>query len=97
MIALSSRGLCARDQAVTSGNFREARHRLGLSVAELATMLGVDPVHVRRMEMQPGKPTHRPVRETTERLVRAYLDGYRPQDWPRAPVAGQSHQEVICA
>lgn len=63
-------------------DLKQARRTLGLSVADLAAMLGVAPSHLRRMEMQPGKEAHRPVRETTQRLVQAYLDGYRPPDWP---------------
>ena len=48
----------------------------------MAGMLGVTPVQVRRMELGPDKSIHRPVTGTTERLIRAYLDGYRPADWP---------------
>lgn len=63
-------------------DLKDARRRLGLSVADFAAMLGVRVQHVRRMEMQPGGGTHRRVTGTTERLVRAYLSGYRPKDWP---------------
>lgn len=67
---------------MTAAEFREARRKLGLSAGELARLLGVDQVHVYRMEMEPGKPTSRQVTETIRRLVEAYLAGYRPPDWP---------------
>jgi predicted transcriptional regulator len=67
---------------MTPEALKEARRNLGLTVPQLAVMLGVHQDHIRRMEMQPGKPTHRPVRGTTERLIAAYLSGYRPDDWP---------------
>jgi transcriptional regulator with XRE-family HTH domain len=67
-----------------AGELREARRILGLTVREFADMLGVRPQHVRRMETPPGQGAHRRVTATTERLVRAYLSGYRPRDWPRA-------------
>jgi DNA-binding transcriptional regulator YiaG len=62
-----------------------ARRALGLSVRDFATMLGCSPQHVRRMETQPGRPQHRRITGTTARLVRAYLSGYRPGDWPSRP------------
>jgi len=70
-------------RAMTPDQFKAARHKLGLSVTQMALMLGIEEsgTQVRRMEMQPGKSTHRPVSGTTARLVKAYLDGYRPRDW----------------
>jgi ribosome-binding protein aMBF1 (putative translation factor) len=68
---------------MTPAEFKEARHSLGLSVSQMAHMLGIQPLHIRRMETEPIHPTtHRPVRPTVERLMRAYLAGYRPDDWP---------------
>jgi hypothetical protein len=49
-------------------------------------MLSVDADLVRRMEIQIGNEGHRPIRGSIRRLVQAYLDGYRPPDWP-APQA----------
>lgn len=68
---------------MTPEQFKAARKKLGLSVTEMSLMLGLvsDGTHVRRMEMQPGKSSSRPVNGTTARLVQAYLDGYRPSDW----------------
>ena len=69
--------------AMTHTEFDEARRKLGLSVTQMAKMLGVaDDVQVRRMALSPDKKSHRPVNGTTERLIMCYLDGYRPKDWP---------------
>jgi hypothetical protein len=61
---------------------KAARQALGLSVSEAALMLGVGELQVRRMEIAPGAASHRPVNGTVKRLIQAYLDGYRPKDWP---------------
>jgi Predicted transcriptional regulator len=67
---------------VTPAEFRAARLSLGLSVAEMAAALGVRSDAVRRMEMTSGKPTSRAVTPTMERLLQAFLAGYRPENWP---------------
>lgn len=68
--------------AMTHTDFDEARRKLGLSVSEMALALGCTETQVRRMAIAPGKGSHREVNGTTERLIRAYLEGYRPADWP---------------
>jgi predicted transcriptional regulator len=67
---------------VTPNELRQARRELRLSIRQLAEMLSVDADLVRRMEIQVGGDGHRPIRGSIERLVRAYLWGYRPPDWP---------------
>lgn len=68
---------------MTPAEFREAQRELGLSDAELALVLGLENAqHVRRLKAEPGKEHHRAVKGTHARLLRAYLDGYRPKDWP---------------
>jgi transcriptional regulator with XRE-family HTH domain len=67
---------------LTPKQFKEARKRLGLSVSQMAAALGVGDVQIRRMQVDADKESHRPVMPTTEKLIRAYLDGYRPRDWP---------------
>ncbi len=62
--------------------FKRARRKLGLSVNQMADMLGVQPLQVRRMELSPDKSSHRDVQGPVRRLVTAYLEGYRPKDWP---------------
>ena len=67
---------------MTSREFKEARQTLGLSLVQMAEMLGLQPNHVRRLEFPEDSNQRRPVMEQTRRLVQAYLDGYRPPDWP---------------
>lgn len=57
---------------------REARHQLGLTQAQLAPLLGyANQVRIAEIEngtRQPGA--------AVQLLLRAYLAGYRPPDWP---------------
>ena len=66
---------------MTPATFKQARHKLGLSLSQAAHVLGYDGAHgaqqVRRMES--GK---RAIRGAQARLMWAYLEGYRPEDWP---------------
>lgn len=63
--------------------FRAALERLGLNGTTAGHMLGVSSTHVRRMRQDDGQTEQaRPVKPTTARLLQAYLDGYRPKDWP---------------
>jgi hypothetical protein len=69
--------------AMSPQEFREAQHQLGLSDLQLALVLGLeDPQHIRRLKADAGKSHHRPVKGAHVRLIRAYLAGYRPADWP---------------
>lgn len=68
---------------MTPAEIIQARLALGLSRAQLAALLDLKtPQDVQRMEMPEAASTHRrpPVRAV--RLIRAYLAGYRPADWP---------------
>jgi transcriptional regulator with XRE-family HTH domain len=57
---------------------REARLRLGLTQAELAPLLGYsDVMRVSELERGVRKPGAAVVR-----LLHAYLEGYRPENWP---------------
>jgi transcriptional regulator with XRE-family HTH domain len=77
--------------ALTPVEMKAARIRLGLSQAELGSMLGVGKKHVSRMENRSiGHAEWRPVREQTARLLQAYLGGYRPIDWPENPKGPQA-------
>lgn len=69
---------------MTPDEFREAQRELGLTDAELAAMLGMEnPQHLRRYKVRkPDAGSARPIKPWTARLLRAYLDGYRPADWP---------------
>ena len=61
---------------------RAARHTLGLKLREMAQLLDTDLQTVQRMEMSHDRSTHRSAAPRMVRLIRAYLDGYRPPDWP---------------
>jgi DNA-binding transcriptional regulator YiaG len=59
-----------------------ARQALGLSLSQFAAVLDTDPTTTRRLEMAPHNSTARQPAPRMARLVTAYLDGYRPADWP---------------
>lgn len=61
---------------------KAARQALGLSLSQFAALLDTDPTTTRRLEMDPRHSTARAPAPRMVRLVRAYLDGYRPDDWP---------------
>lgn len=59
---------------------KAARLALGLTLEQMATMLGYQGQQRRQMQydLEIGR---KPIREPQRRLVEAYLSGYRPQDW----------------
>lgn len=61
---------------------KAARKALGLTLEQMAAMLGYQGGNLRSMQfaLETGK---RPLREPQRRLLEAYLAGYRPQDWGR--------------
>lgn len=67
---------------MTHKDFKRVREELGLSVSDAAQVLGCSRVHIMRVQSPPGGETHRGVSAAIERLLQAYLDGYRPRDWP---------------
>lgn len=73
---------------MTHDEIQQARVTLGLSVADMAAMLGHSDVHQRRLESAPDIKMHRTANGATVRLLKAYLDGYRPQDWPEQSKPG---------
>jgi DNA-binding transcriptional regulator YiaG len=62
---------------------RAARLSLGLEPDQLAKMLDVGTQTVTRMESTPDRSKHRKPAVRMIRLIRAYLDGHRPADWPK--------------
>lgn len=60
-----------------------ARLELGLTLEQMATMLGYSGRNRRQMmwDLETGRGG-RIVREPQRRLIEAYLSGYRPPDWP---------------
>ena len=67
---------------MTPAEIKQARLRLGLSQAQLGHLLDTDRQSIYRMELPEGRLTHRKPAPRMVRLLRAYLDGYRPKDWP---------------
>lgn len=69
------------ERRMTPNEVTQARRKLGLTLEQMGTMLGYQGEHVRHMmhDLETGR---RPVREPQRRLVEAYLEGYRPEDWP---------------
>lgn len=61
--------------------FASAQRDLGLSDAELAMLLGVEPQTVRRYKAPPGSSSVRPIPNPTALLVEAVLAGHRPRTW----------------
>ncbi|AIT13256.1 transcriptional regulator [Ruegeria phage DSS3-P1] len=62
---------------------REARESLGLAPAEAARVLDLSNAKaIYRMETAPGNSMAREAPVRVVRLYRAYLAGYRPDDWP---------------
>jgi len=58
---------------------RQARKELGLSGEQMAEMLGYGPVRQRVSAIEAGRVVPH---DAVVRLLRAYLAGYRPPDWP---------------
>lgn len=67
---------------MTPIEIHKARIRLGLTLAQMARMLGYQGENLRQMmfDLESGR---RPVRDPQRRLAEAYLAGYRPPDWPK--------------
>lgn len=66
---------------MTPTELKQARHTLGLTLSQMALVLGYDGEHAMQQirQMESGR---RSIREPQRRLVVAYLEGYRPDDWP---------------
>ena len=67
---------------MTPDQLARARQRLGLTLEQMAMMLGYVGEQRRQMmyDLESGRRT---IREPQRRLVEAYLAGYRPKDWPQ--------------
>lgn len=62
---------------MTPEQFREARQRLGLTQTALAAVMGYGASsRISAIE------AHETVPAQAARLMQAYIDGYRPADWP---------------
>lgn len=83
--ALVARALL--DQGQTALGFRQARECLDLTRPQLADLLETDTQTIQRIEMPEDARTARRPATRMIRLLKAYLDGYRPSDWPTPSLA----------
>lgn len=67
--------------AYIADKVRKDRSALGLTLSQMAHMLGYEGEHTRQMmhSIETGKKALMPAQA---RLMMAYLEGYRPKDWP---------------
>lgn len=63
--------------------FKAIMGKLRLTVQETATMCGLSRSQVYKHLRSESDPEHRTPSKATERLLKAYLSGYRPSDWPK--------------
>lgn len=68
---------------MTPSQFKQARQQLGLSLSELAAILGVDDRTIRKWEAPEDTNSARPPNPIAVRVVQWLLDGYRPPQWPK--------------
>lgn len=66
---------------MTPEQLARARKRLGLTLEQMAAMLGYDGEQAKSQahHLETGR---REIRPAQRRLMEAYLSGYRPDDWP---------------
>lgn len=68
---------------MTPEEIKQARFDLGLTTAQLGQMLDIATPRAMRAYMAPEtSSTHKPAPVRMARLLRAYMAGYRPDDWP---------------
>lgn len=72
---------------MTPTELKTARETLGLSQAQLAVLLGYEGTNIRQ-RVSAQENGHKAVPPLVSRLAQAYLDGYRPADWPLAAAKG---------
>lgn len=72
---------------MTAEEFKAARLQLGLSVRQLAAILGSTPQTVTKWEAPPSASTAARVNPIAAQAMRWMLAGFRPPTWPAAPGA----------
>ncbi len=65
---------------MTPQELKYAKSLLGLTLSQMAKMLGYEGKHGDRV-VQHLLSGERTIRPAQARLMQAYLDGYRPKDW----------------
>jgi hypothetical protein len=74
-------GAAAADAIEAREYFRQARHQLGLTLDQMAGVLGYKPTRQIGYALESGQ---RRIRPPQRQLIEAYLAGHRPADWPNA-------------
>jgi len=67
---------------MTPDQFRAARKKLGLSRRQIASLIGGTYDNIARFERDRSKPSSRVPTDKTVDLIKAFLGGYRPDNWP---------------
>lgn len=67
---------------MTPADFKKARETLGLTGHQFGILLGYEDSKNLRTQIHKMETGDRPIRGAQARLVTAYLEGYRPKDWP---------------
>jgi transcriptional regulator with XRE-family HTH domain len=67
---------------MTPKQFRAARLKLGLSRKQLASLIGGAYDNIARFERDRSSPSSRIPPAKTVELMKAFLEGYRPENWP---------------
>lgn len=67
---------------MTPDKIRAARETLNLTQQQLAVLLGFEDRPNARQALYRLESGIRDITTAQERLLQAYLDGYRPADWP---------------
>ena len=67
---------------MTPSELKQARRKLGLTQSQAAAVLDSDARAVRKYETGDEHSTHRAAPPRYVRLLRAYVAGHRPDDWP---------------
>lgn len=75
---------------MTPDEIKAARHELGLTLWQCATLLGYTGDNRRQMmdDLETGR---RVLREPQRRLLEAYLEGYRSIDWDDITEGASTH------
>lgn len=68
---------------MTPDEFKAARRKLGLTQAQLGTILDTAPQTIRKWEMPEGNSTARGVNPVAAQAMRWFLAGFRPDGWPK--------------
>lgn len=70
---------------MTPEEFKAARHKLGLTTAQLGRILDTAPQTIRKWEMPDTASTRRSVNPVAAQVMRWMLADGRPPEWPNKP------------